>query len=186
MPPKKRTNVYRDKQRMREYLQSNGSCYICCQTLHRWRGEGGIYFTGERPEQIAGIEDVRRLESIPVPCSCDYFAHERCLVIWFNRQFQCPTCRKKLIPRVFVDGGAGPRSDQGEGIPIYLRRESLSTQEYFTLQGWDLRDAERHRADDHNDDFEFIPQLQPPPGWGEYMRREHPPRPPRPGRGYPG
>ena len=118
---------------------------------------------------------MRRLESIPVPCNCDNFAHERCLVIWFNRQFQCPTCRKKLIPRVFVDGGAGPRSDQGEGIPIYLRRESLSTQEYFTLQGWDLRDAERHRADDHNDDFEFIPQLQPPPGWGEYMRREHPP-----------
>ena len=69
-----------------------------------------------------------------------------------------PDVQRKYNSRVFVDGGAEPRSDQGEGVPIYLRRESLSTQEYFTLQGWNLRDADRHWADDHNEDLEFIPQ----------------------------
>ena len=71
-----------------------------------------------------------------------------------------PNVPQKITSQGFVDGGAEPRSDQG-GLPIYLRKESLSTQEYFTLQGWDLRGA-------------------------EYMQREHPPRPPRPGRCYPG
>lgn len=142
-----RRNRKRDAERLPNNLRLR--CYVCYTTRYRG-GEGG---------ELGGVAGAEIEYSVPTPC-CQRYIHEYCLVRWFERSQTCPWCRARLIP-----------VNRDDPIPARLTGNAtvIHLQEYRFNQ--------------------FLPapapvpapvpaveggHMQPPIGWGEYMRSNHP------------